>query len=84
MARRKALTTKFYMVRLEGGEWPPHAKHKTLAEAMKEAARLAKEFQRPATVISSFVRVEVLGDEFRWEDVRPDDGKNSDTSGGRY
>lgn len=68
---RKRLPQKFYMVRLQGGEWSPKAKHKTLADAMKEAERLARVSGKPATVISSFCQVEIIEDKAVWVDVNP-------------
>ncbi len=71
MSKRKSMT-KFYMVRLEGGEWPPCVKHKTLAEAIKEAARLSKEFGKRAVVLMSTVAVMTEGDQVLLEDVNPE------------
>ena len=66
------LPTKFYMVRLEGGEWSPKAKHKTLSQAMTEAERLARVSGKKATVISSFCQVEVIDGKAVWSDASPE------------
>jgi hypothetical protein len=72
MSKRKALITKFYMVRLEGGEWSPRAKHGNLADAVKEAARLSKEFGKQAVVLMSTVVVKTKGDQVLIEDANPE------------
>jgi hypothetical protein len=72
MSKRNKTIEKFYMVRLQGGEWPPHAKHKTLADAIQEATRLSKEFGKPATVLASVVKVETDGDSTNLVDVNPE------------
>jgi hypothetical protein len=71
MSKRKSMP-KFYMVRLDGGEWPPCAKHKTLAEAIQEAARLSKELGKRAVVLMSTVAVMTEGDQVLLEDVNPE------------
>jgi hypothetical protein len=72
MSKRNKTIEKFYMVRLQGGQWPPSVKHKTLAEAIQEATRLSKEFGKPATVLASIVKVETKGDLANLVDVNPD------------
>ena len=72
MSKRKALITKFYMVRLEGGEWSPRAKHESLALAIKEAARLSKEFGKQAVVLMSTVVVKSQGDQVLIADANPE------------
>ena len=71
MSKRQELKKQYYMVRLSGGQWSPKAKHETLAEAIKEAARLSKQFGKPATILESAIRVETLGDLVNMEEVRP-------------
>jgi hypothetical protein len=72
MSKRRKTIEKFYMVRLEGGQWPPTVKHKTLGDAIQEATRLSKEFGQPATVLASIVKVETKGDVANLIDVNPD------------
>ncbi len=72
MSKRKRLKTNFYMVRLEGGEWSPKAKHETLAEAIQEAARLSKESGKNATVLMTSILVKTEGDKVFMEDVNPE------------
>ena len=72
MSKRQKLKTKFYMVRLEGGEWSPKAKHETLAEAVKEAARLSKMFDKKATVLMTSILVKTEGDKVLLEDINPE------------
>ncbi len=60
------------MVRLSDGQWPPTAKHETLSEAIEEATRLSKEFNKPATVLASVVRVETIGNSVQLIDVNPE------------
>lgn len=72
MSKRKPLTHSYYMVRLSGGEWPSQRKHKTLAKAVQEASRLAKLFNKPATVLATAIRVESHGDIAHLEDVDPE------------
>jgi hypothetical protein len=72
MSKRKRLKTKFYMVRLEGGEWSPKAKHESLAEAIQEAARLSKESGKNATVLMTSILVKTEGDKVFMEDVNPE------------
>ena len=72
MSKRKSLTHRYYMVRLSGGEWPSKQKHETLAKAVQEASRLAKLFNKPATVLATAIRVESHGDIAHLEDVNPE------------
>jgi hypothetical protein len=72
MSKRRKTIEKFYMVRLQGGQWPSCVKHETLAEAIQEATRLSKEFGKPATVLASIVKVETKGDLANLVDVNPD------------
>jgi hypothetical protein len=72
MSKKKHLTHKFYMVRLSGGQWEPIAKHETLAKAIEEATRLSKEFNKPATVLASIVRIETIGNSVQLIDVNPE------------
>ena len=72
MSKRQRLKAKFYMVRLEGGEWSPKAKHETLAQAIQEAARLSKASGKKATVLMTSVLVKTEGDQVFLEDVNPE------------
>ena len=83
MSKTKQLTRSYYMVRLSGGQWSPKAKHLTLGEALDEAARLSKESGKPATVISTFIRVEYLNGQYLFEEVLPSDFRpqSGDTDG---
>lgn len=63
---------KFYMVRLRGGDWDPKVKHKTLTEAMQEAAKLAEKFNKPATVLQSVCSVEYVDGKPVWTERVPE------------
>ena len=83
MSKRKPLVKSYYMVRLSGGLWSPKSKHPTLAEAIQEASRLSKEFQKPATVVSTFIRIEYVDGRYLMEEVLPEDfqPQSGDTDG---
>ena len=75
MSKRKQLDRSFYMVRLKDGQWSPKAKHLTLAEAIQEASRLSKEYEKPATGIATFIRIEYLDGRYLMEEVMPEDSR---------
>lgn len=62
---------RYYMVRAAKGTHPPVNKHKTLADAMKEAARLSQRLGMKCTVLQSFCAVEVIDGKPVWADVTP-------------
>src|SRR5690348_16153403 len=74
---------KFYMVRLKGGEWEPRRKHTSLADAMIVAHQMAKFHSKPATVLQTLCRVEIVDGKPHWTDATPeiDSRTPGDTNG---
>ena len=59
----------FFMVFVEGGN-PPNYRHETLMLAEAEAKRLTKLTGKPAYVLCSVKKIEIV--EFKETDMRPD------------
>jgi len=62
---------KFYMVRLKGGLWEPRRKYASLERAMKAAYAMAEFHGKPATVLQTFSRVQVVNGKPVWEEMAP-------------
>jgi hypothetical protein len=61
----------FYMIRLQGGEFDPRRKIRTLARAMEIAFEMASIHGRRATVIQTVASVEVVDGKPVWTDRNP-------------
>jgi hypothetical protein len=72
MSKRRPVPNHFYMVHLSDGAWPPRVKHRTLTEAIEEAARLSKKFGKPATVLMTIIRAETEGEKVNLVEVKPE------------
>ena len=63
---------KFYMVRVSGGLWEPKIKHTNLTKAMDTAFKMAEFHCKPATVLQTVCRVEIVDGKPIWKDVAPE------------
>lgn len=63
---------KFYMIRVQGGEWDPRRKIKGLAKAMDIAYKMAVSHGKEATVIKSVCSVAIVDGKPVWTDQEPE------------
>jgi hypothetical protein len=62
---------RFYMIRLEGGLWEPRIKYPALAKAMEVACLMSEHHGKPATVLQTFSRVQIVDGKPVWEEMAP-------------
>lgn len=64
---------KFYMIRLKGGEWEPRRKITRLPKAMEVAYQMAQYHKKPATILQTVSRVEIVDGKPLWSEEIPKD-----------
>ncbi len=65
------MSDKFYMIRLEGGQFDPRRKITNLAKAMRIAFEMAEFHKRPATILQTVSSVQVVDGKPVWTDQCP-------------